>query len=264
MRIDGATRIYLIVGDPIAQVKSPAGMTAALQSAGHNAVVAPVHVGPADLAALLGGIGRAGNLDGVIVTIPHKFACYRLCATATARARALEAVNIMRRNPDGTWHGEMLDGPGFVGGARALGGEPAGRRALLVGAGGAGSAIGLALLDAGATGLDIHDSDPARRDALIARLERLHPGRVGPGGPDPRGYGFIANATPAGMRPGDPLPLDVTGLAPGMFAGCVITQPAVPPWIEAARARGLATSVGEDMYRAEQALMLDFLLGRDG
>jgi shikimate dehydrogenase len=260
MQVDGASRLLIIVGDPIAQVKSPAGMTAALQQAGCNAVVMPVHVTPGDLAALVAGASLARNLDGIIVTIPHKFACYGLCSTATPRAHALGAVNVMRRNADGSWHGEMLDGPGFVGGARAQGGEPARQRALLVGAGGAGSAIALALLEAGVSQLDIHDADPGRRDALIARLTAMGGGRLGIGSDDPTGYSFVANATPAGMRPGDAFPVDVARLDQAAFAGCVITAPLVSPWIEAARARGCRSSVGVDMYQAEQALLCAFLL----
>ena len=62
------------------------------------------------------------------------------------------------------------------------------------------------------------------------------------------------------MSPADPLPVDVERLAPGTFVGCVITAPAVSPWIAAARARGCGRSmVGADMYRAVQTLMLDFL-----
>jgi shikimate dehydrogenase len=259
MRLDGATRLLIIVGDPIAQVKSPAGMTATLQQAGHNAVVMPAHVTPAKLDAFLAGIALARNLDGIIVTIPHKFACYGHCASATPRAHALGAVNIMRRNPDGGWHGEMLDGLGFVAAVRAGGGEPEGKRALLVGAGGAGSAMALALLEAGVARLDIHDRDATRRDALLDRMAALHPGRLGIGAADPRGYALVANATPAGMQPGDPYPVDVDRLDPACFAGCVITAPLVPPWIEAARARGCRTSLGVDMYAAEQALMRDFL-----
>ena len=259
MQVDGASRLVIIVGDPIAQVKSPAGMTAALQGVGINTVVMPVHVTPADLAPLLAGIGLARNLDAVIVTIPHKFACYRLCTTATPRAHLLEAVNILRRNPDGTWHGEMFDGLGFVAGARSQGGDPAGQRAVLVGAGGAGSAVGLALLEAGAAHLDVHDMDAHRRDALIARLAQAYPGKLGIGSANPAGYGFVANASPAGMRAGDTLPVDVEQLDAGAFVGCVITAPAVSPWIAAARARGLRGSVGMDMYLGAQALMLEFL-----
>ncbi|MFX5574779.1 ThiF family adenylyltransferase, partial [Acinetobacter baumannii] len=81
----------------------------------------------------------------------------------------LGAVNILRRTPDGGWFGEMFDGLGFVGGVRARGGEPGGKRALLVGAGGAGSAIALALVEAGVRELAIHDEDGLRRDALIKR-----------------------------------------------------------------------------------------------
>jgi shikimate dehydrogenase len=261
MQLDGATRLLVIVGDPIAQVKSPAGMTDCLQKAGSNAVVMPVHVTSADLSALLDGIMLARNLDGIIVTVPHKFACYRHCATAGPGAQALEAVNVMRRNGDGTWHGEMFDGLGFVGALRAKGGDPSGRRALMIGAGGAGSAIGLGLLDAGATHLDIHDTNRARRDTLIARLAKIYPGRVGVGSSDPRGYQLVANASPAGMRPEDPYPVDIEGLDPSILVGCVITAPAVSPWIAAARAKGCRGSVGIDMFEAEQGLIRDFLLG---
>lgn len=264
MHIDGSTRMVLIVGDPIAQVKSPAGLTAALQQAGRNVVVMPAHVTAERLDAFLAGVALAGNLDAVIATIPHKFACYRHCASATARAHTLQAVNIMRRNRDGGWHGEMLDGLALVAAIRAHGGEPAGSRALLVGAGGAGSAIALALLDAGVTRLDIHDSDETRRDALLARLTAAHPGRAGIGSPDPHGYGLVVNATPAGMRPNDPPPVLVERLDPGCFTACVITAPAVPPWIEAARARGCRTALGGDMFAAQPALMRAFLDGADG
>jgi shikimate dehydrogenase len=263
MEVNGATRLAVIVGDPIAQVKSPAGMTASLQEAGLNTVVMPAHVQSAELSGFIKGVSMALNMDAIIVTVPHKFACYRHCATVTPRARVLEAVNIMRRNLDGTWHGEMFDGPGFVGGLRSQGGDPAGKRTLLVGAGGAGSAIALSLLDEGATSLDIHDADPARRDTLITRLERLHPGKLGIGSSDPTGYDLVCNASPAGMRLDDPYPVQVAKLAPSTFVGCVITAPAVSPWVAAARARGCRGSVGVDMYQAEQALMRDFLLGRE-
>ncbi len=263
MQLDGATRMMIIVGDPIAQVKAPAGMTAALQSAGQNTVVVPAHVTPDDLSRLVDAVSLVRNLDAIIVTIPHKFACYKHCATATPRAHTLATVNMMRRNPDGTWHGDMLDGLGFVGAVRANGGDPAGKRALLVGAGGAGSAIGLALLDAGAASLDVQDTDAVRRDTLIKLLSKPYPGRVGPGSADPSGYGLVANATPMGMRPGDPLPVDVSRLDAGTFAGCVITAPVVPAWLEAARGIGCRTSTGTEMFQAATKSMLGFLLGED-
>jgi shikimate dehydrogenase len=154
----------------------------------------------------------------------------------------------------------MVDGLGFVGAVRAQGFDPAGKRALQVGAGGAGSAIALALVDADVRELALHDEDVVRRDSLILRLNALGKAKVVAGSPDPTGFDLVANATPAGMRVGDPLPVDVSKLAPSTFVGCVITVPAVSPVVEAARKLGCPTSTGTDMYRALQQTMVDFLL----
>lgn len=260
----GATRLYVIVGDPIAQVRSPAGVSAAFAARGHDGILMPVQVTPGDLPDFLSVATRLKNLDGIVVTIPHKFACYQACASATERAHVLRTVNLMRRRADGGWHGDMVDGLGFVDAARAKGIEPKGMRALLVGAGGAGSAIALALVEAGVRELAIHDSAAERRDALIGRLNALGKAPVRAGTSDPAGFDFVANATPAGMKEGDPLPVDVARLAPHSYCGCVITRPEVPPFIAAARKAGCVTGTGTDMYEQHQGIMVDFLLHRGG
>lgn len=258
--LSGETRLVAIIGDPIAQVKSPAGVTAAMAERGRNAICVPIHVAPSDVDAFIRGASRAKNLDGIIVTVPHKFAAEAHCATATERARFLGAVNTMRRNGDGTWHGDQLDGEGFVQGIRAAGCVTEGRRTLMAGAGGAGSSIALALLEAGVADLAIHDDDAVRRDALVDRLRARHGAKVSAGSPDPTGYTLIVNATPAGMRAGDPLPFDAARLDAAMFVGDVITRPAVTPLIEAARHRGCGTQVGGGMFAAVSTLIVDFLL----
>ena len=242
------------------QARSPEGLSAAFAAAGIDAVCVPMRVAPADFAAAVAGLSKVANVGGIVVTIPHKFAAPALCATLSERARVLGAVNSMRRNPDGSWHGDMSDGEALVGGARARGGEPKGRRALLVGAGGAGSAIALALVEAGVVDLSIHDSDPARRDALVARIAKRG-ARVRAGSADPAGFGFVVNASPAGMAPDDPLPVDVSRLDAGAFVACAITRPAVSPFVAAARARGHAGSVGGDMFEAQIGPLRDFLAG---
>ena len=259
-QLNGATRVHYIVGDPIAQVKSPAGVTQAYAERGHNAIVVPAHVSPANLSAWLVGVALAQNVDGVIVTVPHKFASFDLCATASERATFLNAVNTMRRNVDGTWHGDMFDGLGFVEAMRDRGCRPTGTRALLVGAGGAGSAIAHALVLSGVNTLAIHDESGARRTTLVDRLNGLNVSTVIHGSNDPTGYDIVINATPMGMKSGDPLPVDSAKLAASMFVGCVITVPAISPLIAAARERGCATSTGADMFGRVRDLMVDFLL----
>jgi shikimate dehydrogenase len=261
----GATRVLFIVGSPIAQVKSPAGVTRSMRERGADVIVVPAHVLPADLAAWFEAVKRMPNVDGVIVTVPHKFAALGVCDEATPRARSIGAANVIRRSASGGWLGDMCDGEGYVAGLRAAGCEPAGKRALLVGAGGAGSAIAHALLDAGVASLALHEADEARREALAAKLRAYgpqvgHPVVPEVGSPDPSGFDLVINATPMGMQPQDPLPVDVSRLSATTFVGDVVTMPPVPPLIAAARAQGLGTMTGDGMFAAVCERMVAFYL----
>ncbi|MGE0312888.1 MAG: shikimate dehydrogenase [Lautropia sp.] len=248
----GATRVIFIVGSPIEQVKSPQGVTRALRARGRDAVVVPAHVEPADLADFFSIAARMPNVDGILVTVPHKFAALRACESATDRARSIGAVNVARRRAGGGtgWHGDMCDGAGHVQGLRNAGFEPRGARVLLVGAGGAGSAIAHALVEATLAALSIVDPDAVRREALSAKL-RGH-GEVVPqaGSTDPRGFDLVVNASPLGMRVHDPLPIDVDLLEASCFVSDVVTVPEVPPLIARARERGCRTMTGTAMFEA--------------
>jgi shikimate dehydrogenase len=259
----GATRVIYIVGDPIAQVKSPHGVTEAMRARGADVIVVPAHVKPADLDAFFALAQRMPNVDGIIVTVPHKFDAARLCAHVTARARSIGAVNVVRRARDDLWEGDMCDGEGYVAGLRKAGCEPRGKRALLVGAGGAGSAIAHALVDAGVAALALHDADAARRDALAAKLRAYGPVVPAVGSTDPNGFDLAINATPSGMKEGDPLPLQVDRLAATTFVGDVVTMPPVPPLVVAARARGCGTMTGAGMFEAVSERLVQFYLERN-
>ena len=167
----------------------------------------------------------------------------------------------MRRAADGTWYGDMFDGLGFVEAMRKAGTDPAGRRVLLVGAGGAGSAIAHAIVQAGASSLAIHDESATRRDSLLQRLAGLDRAQVLVGSADPHGFDIVLNATPVGMHSEDPFPVQVERLSPAMFVGDVITAPAVTPLLERARRVGCRTITGGDMFACVRDLMVDFLLG---
>jgi shikimate dehydrogenase len=258
--LTGATRIYFVVGDPIKQVKSPNGITKAFTTRGHDAIVVPLHVSAADVDAFIVTTSRARNVDGLLATVPHKFAAYAHCVTASERAHVLSAANILRRNPDGTWHGDMLDGPGFVRGIRRAGFATLNQRVLLVGAGGAGSAIALELIQAGISMLAIHDSDTVRRDRLLWLMNTQGPVDLRVGSCDPTGFDLVVNATPAGMSANDALPVETDKLQSTTFVADVVTLPEVTPLLEAARTRGCRTATGVDMFRAELDLQLSFFL----
>lgn len=256
----GATRVHLIVGDPIAQVKSPFGVTQAFEQHGKDAVCVPAHVLSKDLKQWFEGASLARNVDGIIVTVPHKFDCHALCQTSSPRAEFLGAVNTIRRNKDGSWHGDMFDGLGYVKAIESKGFDLKNKKALLIGAGGAGSAIAHSLVLAGVLELAIHDESNERRESLIKRLNSLNMGRVYTGSANPRGFDIAINATPVGMREGDPSPIHLDAITSHMFIGCVITAPAIPPLISAASAKGCNTVTGAEMFAQVRELMVQFLL----
>jgi shikimate dehydrogenase len=260
-QLDGATRVYFEVGDPIAQVKAPAQMTRGFAQRGINAVLVPMHVTVQDFDEFMRGAARGKNVDGMIITVPHKLTASHYAAAFTPCAQLTGAVNVLRRNPAGQWLGETTDGSSFVAGIRAAGCEPRGMRALLVGAGGVASPIALALIDAGVGELAIHNRTAGPRDRLIDLLKASHPTAcIVVGSTDPAGFDLVVNATPSGMRPDDPLPVLADRLSSATFVGDVITAPAVTPLLAAARQRGCATQTGIGMVTAAVELMLDFFV----
>lgn len=260
LRIDGETRIFPIVGHPIGQVKSPASLSGIMAERGFNGMVIPVHIEPADLMAWLAQARTMRNCDGIVVTVPHKAPCLDFCTRASARAHASGAVNIIVREGD-DWVGDATDGHGYMDGIAAEGFDVTGKPALLVGTGGAGSAIAYEILARGASELALHDIDTARRDSLIARLDQAFPGKVRVGNTDPRSFALVANATPLGMREGDPLPVQTDLLIAGQFVADVVTRPAIPPLIAAARAKGCGTMPGSGMFDAQAVLLAELLMG---
>ncbi|MCX6498122.1 MAG: hypothetical protein NTU93_04895 [Arthrobacter sp.] len=262
-QLNGETRLFPIIGDPIKYVQSPVWLTRTLAERGHNGICIPLEVPAGELDTVMAGLTASPNVDGILVTMPHKATAFGHCTTSTERARMLGVVSVIRRNTDGTWHGDMLDGLAFVKAQQDNGADISGARALLVGAGGAGSAIALAILEAGVGELVIHDADQAKAGALLDLLGiRGGQARIGTGPADPTGFDLVFNATPMGMTDEDPTPVDVDLLAPGMFVGDVIAGHGTTTFLAAAQAAGCRIASGDNMVGAVQDLMADFMLAK--
>jgi shikimate dehydrogenase len=260
-QLSGATRLFPIIGDPVKYTESPVSLTRTFGERRHNGMCIPMQVSAGHLDVVMAGLTATPNVDGLLVTMPHKQTAFAHCTTSSGRASVLGIVSVIRRNPDGTWHGDMLDGLAFVKAQKDHGATIAGARALLVGAGGAGSAIAIALLEAGVRDLVIYDSDESRVARFLDRLADLGERRVAAGPPDPAGCDLVFNATPMGMEDGDPLPVDPALLTSSTFVGDVIAGHGVTLFIEAAQAAGCKTANGGQMVEAGQDLMADFMLG---
>src|SRR5262249_44031360 len=145
--ITGATRIIGLIADPVVQARSPALANDMLRRSGRFGAFAmlPMHVPAAGLGPAIEGLRAIENFAGAIVSMPHKTTIVALLDELTPESRLVGAVNVIAREADGRLRGNVLDGEGFVAGMRAAGHDVTGRTCLLVGAGGAASAIAVAL-----------------------------------------------------------------------------------------------------------------------
>ena len=188
------------------------------------------------------------NARGALITMPHKVSVLALLDRVSAVAEVAGACNAVRRDADGRLVGDMFDGEGFVRALRRKGFEPRGATALVVGSGGVGSAIAASLAAAGSSRIALFDAEPGATEALAERLRAHHPSvTVSTGSNDPAGFDLVVNATPLGMHPGDPLPIDVDRLPPRALAADVILRTEETGFVIAARERGCRVQPGIDM-----------------
>ena len=261
--IEGSTRLIAIVGSPVAQVKMPAIMNRYFEEQGLDLALVPFDVPPAGIPHFIALLKQAENMLGSIVTVPHKQAMAAGADQITDRARTIGAVNVVRRSADGQLHGDHVDGFGFLNAARSHGFHPRGRSALVVGVGGAGGAIACALCETGVASLVLIDLNTERVQSLAGKLRASFPEvDIRLGCDSLAGLDLIAQATPMGMRAGDPLPLPqalLDTLTANTLVGDAVTVPAITPLLAWAQSRGCRVLTGPEMSRASMEFLGGFL-----
>ena len=168
--VRGTTRVYGILGDPVAHSLSPAMQNAALAAAGIDGVYVPFPVAAEGLKATMAGLHAAG-IAGLNVTVPHKEAAARLCVALKPRARACGAANTLIRTAKG-WVGDNTDGAGLLAALAEHGFDPRDKNVLLIGAGGSARSVAHAFARAGTRLLIVANRTPKRAVDLVATLRR--------------------------------------------------------------------------------------------
>lgn len=261
--VDGATRLYGIIGDPIAQVGSPRLYTERFRAAGRNAILVPLHVLPERFEEAVRGLKALANLDGLVITVPYKARIVPFVDRLRSMGEMVGAINVMRRDGDSRWTGDMFDGRGLLKAVRTEGHAVEGRRVMLIGAGGVGSAIAVALAEAGVAAITIFDVERTRAAALAERVARAFPacGTV-VSEAVAKGHDMIVNASPVGMAAGDGLPAPLGRFDPGTLAFDVVVKSEPTPFMRHARSFGCATLGGYAMMVGQIDAALAFLEGR--
>jgi shikimate dehydrogenase len=231
-----------VFGHPVAENPTQVMAESAYRALGLDWRYLTIEVLPADLATAVRGAVAMG-FRGFNCTIPHKVAVVPLLDELTPAARAIGAVNCVAiRN--GHLLGENTDGKGFLQSVQALG-PVAGKRAVLLGAGGAARAIGVELLLAGVAEITVVNRSPQRGQELLRVLEAAAPGRsklvawegdhrIAPG------TDYLINATSIGLYPdGDArVPVDLSTLEATTMVCDVIPNPPRTLLVREAESRG--------------------------
>lgn len=258
----GSTTVAAVIGDPVAHSLSPVLHNAGFEAAGLDWVYVAFPV-PAGSAAVALDAMRALGLGGLSVTMPHKQAVAALLeGSLSGSAARLGAVNCVRREDPacrGGLVGENTDGAGFVDALRdELDVDPAGAVVAVVGAGGAGRSVAVALADAGAARVVVVNRDAARAAHAV--------GLAGPsavvGVPaDVATADIVVNATSVGMGVDAArrvLPVRAELLRPGQIVADLVYQPIRTGLLDAAEERGATTlnGVGMLLHQAARAFTL--------
>lgn len=260
MEISGKTRIMFILADPVAHIRGSVVLTRELRAMGHDIAISPLQVKPADLAQTIAAIRNFHNVAGFGVTIPHKIAVAGLIDELLPQAKLVGSVNFVRRDPDGRLIGDNLDGIGFVDGAEQSGITFKGKRVLQLGAGGAGRSIAFSIAASGARALGIANRTVEKAADLARAVKAAYPAcDIFPAPGNATGFDAVVNTTAIGMKPDDPLPVDIDSLDGAMSVSEIIMSPETTPLLHAAQAKGCKVSFGKTMLE-NQVKRLEHLL----
>jgi shikimate dehydrogenase len=256
----GSTRVAGVIGDPVRRSLSPLLHNTAFAALGLDWAFAAFPVRAGAGAAALDAM-RALRLEGLNVTMPLKGEVADAVDRLAPSAAALRSVNTV------LWVGtelvgESTDGAGLVAALQADEGfDPAGKRCLVLGSGGAARAVVHALAGAGAAAVVV----AARRPEAGAAVATLA-GAVGTAGTVDAAddVDLVVDATPVGMEGQDPgPPLDASRMGPGQLVVDLVYDPPWTPLLEAARSAGAATANGLGMLLHQAALSFRLWTGED-
>ncbi|MEO8387029.1 MAG: shikimate dehydrogenase [Polaromonas sp.] len=263
--VQGNTDVYLISGDPVEQVRAPEVFNLVFKTLGIDAVLVPVHVAATDIQPFVGAAFLAQNIKGMLLTIPHKAEVMSLLSHCNDAGRVAGAVNGIRRHAAGGLDGALFDGKGFASSLDYFGVAYAGKRVLILGAGGAAAAITASLAMAGRhtpAVISLYDPAPGKAQALADRIAAAAPASAAKiaavGSADASACDVVVNATPLGLRADDPLPCDVSHMAPHAAVMDILMKNQPTPLVQAARARGLVAQPGFEMLIQQVPDYLDF------
>ncbi len=258
--ISGYTNLIAHIGWPTGSFKAPMIFNPYFEQEGIDTLVVPMGCKGEDYPGFFKSLFQLQNIIGALITMPHKVSTVAMLDEVSTAVQVCGACNAVRKEADGRLVGDMFDGQGFVRGLARKGRPAQGASALVIGSGGVGSAIAVAMAETGVGRLALYDNRPEVMEQLASRLQQFFPTLpIQLGSNDPSRFEIVVNATPMGMEPGDPLPIEVGRISPTAMVGEVVMKQEETPFVLAARERGCLTQIGTDMLFEQIPAYLEFL-----
>ena len=260
--VDGCTRIYGILGHPIEQARSPETVTFELRRRGINAILVPIDIDPADFDQVFPQILKLRNLDGLVITVPHKMATFRHLGRLGPLAKLSQGVSVVARSLDDQWIGEAFDGEGCVSALLKRGVALKTKRVQLLGAGGAGAAIAAAVALREPYLLHVSEPDASRRKSLLKQLAQAFPRVQVKGGlASLSDIDVLINASPVGMLDETKIPIEADVIPGHVAVMDAIMDPDRTMLLRLAEDSGCVAIYGREMLDSQISVACDFMLG---
>ena len=267
MPIDSKTQVYGIFGQPMHHLRSPLIHNSQFKRLEMNAVYLTFEVAP-DLLGLAFESVRTLGIRGVNVTIPHKEAALNFIDEVPEDVdRCVGAINTVV-NRDGKLYGYNTDVNGFLMALKEeLSFNPAGKTALVLGAGGAARGAVTALARAGAERVLVSNRTFERAKGLTDYVTGFFPETDLEAVEDVASLShekidLVVNATSLGMQKKDELPINLKVLAKPACAVDMVYGPVLTPFLENAKSLGWAFTNGTGMLAAQAALSFELWTGQ--
>lgn len=234
-------------------------LTSAFHQRNADAMLIPLHILPDDFETSMPQLLLVENIDGFVFTIPYKQRAMAFADHIGVDGKAVGAINALARRDDG-WHGNMFDGQGCVEAFRQHGYELRDQRIQLLGAGGAGSAIGVAVAQQHPRSLRIYDVDAAKARALVERIRAVNPALDVAGAATPRidDLDVLMNASPVGMLDDPRVPVDIATIDAHVIVFDAIVNPEPTPFLALAQQRGCRVVFGREMMQGQMTRLVEF------
>ncbi len=257
---------FAVLGHPVAHSLSPLMHAANFAAIGFDGSYEKFDVAPENLASFIKE-KQAEGYAGLNITVPHKIAVIPLLDHPDESVVRYGACNTVKFEPDGRLSGYNTDVIGFIEGLAAHGFSIAGKKVVIIGCGGAGSALATCAVYEGAKDLKVADLREGAVTALVGKLQALQMETAVSGLPVLDGTAsdaqkalwgeaaaaadLVVNATPMGLHPGEPSALPPSAFHPGQFVLDIVPTKTFPPTATAAKAAGATATDG-----------LEFLVGQ--